>query len=231
LREHPEWFRGSSVQFNSFSEREWPVVPLEQQLQAALATACTSAPKAGAGSASARGACGLLVPLALKEHPSHKPEQTVAMDCTRGVTEGFGFKSVANVVIQDEEDPRHKGSQKAQWLHAIGRNLPDDGRPLVLEVAMKGARGMLELRAEGRVKSEKREKLVFAECLIPFPADPQSATRRVVIDSSLFGVAPSERKGAAGKDAANSLKFDLLWRPDQPTAHVEGTATLKPLSP
>jgi len=219
LREHPEWFRGSSVQFDTFTEREWPLVPLEQQLQTAVTTARHPSVRSGGESpALARRTASLLVPLGRKEHPWHKPEQTVAMDSTRGVAEGFGFKTVTNVVIHSDDDPRRNGRLKAQWLHAIGRNLPTDSRPLVLEVAMKGADGLLELRATGNGR-------VLAECMVPFATGPTAAMRRFVIDPSSFSGATT------AKGALPNLQLYFLWRADQSSACLEGTATLKPLTP
>jgi len=225
LREHKEWFHGSSVQFDKFIEREWPVVPLEQQLQTAIATARRPAVRSGGESpAPARRTVRLLVPLKRKEHPSYKPEQTVAMDSTRGVAEGFGFKTVTNVVIHSDDDPRRNGRLKAQWLHAIGHNLPTDGRPLVLEVTMKGAAGLLELRATGNGR-------VLAECLVPFATEPAAATRRFVIAPSSFGGTTTEKKTASAKGVLPNLQLYFLWRPDQSSACLEGTATLKALTP
>jgi hypothetical protein len=198
LRAHPEWFRGSSIQFDKLTEREWPVVSLEQQLQTAIATArhrSVSEPPC---------ALRLLLPLTRKEHPWYKPEETVAMDSTRDVASGFGFKTVTNMVIHSDNTPLRSGRLKAQWLHAIGHNLPTDGRPLVLEVAMKGAAGLLEIRATSKDR-------VFAECLVSFATESSAATRRFVI-------APS----------TNNLQFYLLWRPNQSLSCLEGVATLKP---
>ena len=181
----------------------------------------------GESPAPARRTPSLLVPLGRQEHPWYKPEQTVAMNSTRGVVDGFGFQTVTNVVIHSDDDPRRNGRLKAQWLHAIGRNLPTDGRPLVLEVALQGTAGMLEIRAEGSRRNEERQKRVLAECLIPFPAEPSAATRRCVLAPASFGGAATAREDVSSKGTLTNLQLYLLWRPDQPSARLEGSATLK----
>lgn len=225
LREHPEWFRGSSVQFDKFTEREWPVVPLEQQLQTAIATLRHPAAQSGGdASARTRRTPRLLLPLTRKEHPWYKPDQTVAMESARSVAEGFTFTTVANEVIHNEDDPRRDGRFKAQWLHAIGRDLPTDAGSYVLDVAMKGAAGLLSIRTDGNGR-------VLAECMVPFAAEPSAAARRFVVDPSAIAADASAKKAARGKSATANLQLYFLWRPDQSSARLEGTATLRPLTP
>jgi hypothetical protein len=66
-----------------------------------------------------------LIPLRKDEHPWYKPEQHVRMDIGgKASGTGFRFQTQTNVRIDPEEDPRHGGLAKAQWLHASTRDFP-----------------------------------------------------------------------------------------------------------
>ena len=230
LRKHPEWFCGSSVHFDDLTRREWPLTQLECQLQTAIVTARHPMASPGADAPVGR-APSLLLPLARKEHPRYKPDQTVAMGATRGVLAGFRFKTVPNEVIDSPDDPRRHGRYKAQWLHATSRDLPAESSPLVLEVTMKGAAGMLRIEAEGNRPGSQPAKQTLAECLVSFQTTPSEATRRFVIDLVSRGVTISDPSNASAEDAIAKLQLHFLWRPDQAEAWLEGAATLRALPP
>jgi hypothetical protein len=241
LGEHPEWFAGSSVRLDTLHERPWPTRRIEEQLEAAVATASLrlAAGEArtgkGAGQEAGRGGSRYagpqvrrpapLKPLRREEHPWYKPTQHVPIQVldARG-NDAFPFRTAPNAIIEEQEDPRHHGKPKAQWLHGLARNLPVDERTLyVAKLDFEGRKGMLLVRLHGVTRCEARRQLVFAHRVLAFADEEETASREVVIDPMRY-LAGAEQD--VPSPSALNVQLYLTWRPDDATSHLRGTARL-----
>jgi hypothetical protein len=196
FKKHPEWFEGSSMDLEGLSDRVWPITGLDQQLECAIVTART--PDGGRSVP--------LKPLRRGEHSWYKPEQFLPMK-PKEDGRGFRFESARNVTIRPEEDPRHHGKLKAQWLHAQAKGV--QGRTL-LTLKLEGHKGIADVRIQGATRSGDRRKIVFAELVLAFGDDPEEALRRVAIE-------PKEE---------TVLQIYIRWRPDDTASRLQGTAAL-----
>jgi hypothetical protein len=236
LDQHPEWFLGSSVKAGSFFSRGWPVHRLDQE----LATARTAAeslrgdPPLEAdirNRASSKSPCRVL-PLRKQEHAWYKPTQHLPMKLTTADRHSFSFQTSPNVVIRDDEDPRHVGRPKAQWLHALVRDVAvaQDHR-YVLQCRLRGTAGLVRVRVSGAARTASPERLELLQTLRAFPADEAEVTLRLVVDPSRYVA----QKGGPTDTTADtvgtiSLQLYFLWRPDNPYSELVGEVSLQQLA-
>ncbi len=218
LRQHPEWFLGSSVKAAGLRGREWPTAALEQQM---LSVECT-ARQFGGGREGTTPACladpPMLVALRRQEHPWYKPWQSQTIVVQSHVPAGFSFHSRANETIHNNDDPRYNGQYKFQWLHATGRDIaPRPDCLLVAIVEVQGRGGMLQLELESMARDLNLRKRMIGQTVLEFGASIEAKRFRVAFDPSW-----------PGSDVAkSSLQLRLLWKPVQPEAMLRGTAVLR----
>jgi hypothetical protein len=242
---HPEWFQGSSVGIESFRERPWPIRRIEQQVEAAEATArlrlveqqaTVSKQRDDSGGPIGR-AWARFAPLRRQEHPWYKPTQCVPMQAApQPENRGFRFNTAANVVIRPEEDPRHHGKCKAQWLHAQARDLPvEEGLLYGVRLDLQGHEGMLQVRLNGVLRNgrtsirEHREKLVFAHTYHAF-ANQGHASKWIVVDPLRYVETPEREEASQAGGPPMTLQLYLLWRPDEPASSLRGEVRLEQIT-
>lgn len=219
--EHFEWFLGSSVGPDSFGQREWPVTSLRTQLRtASVVVAAAGEMDLEALDAAARQRAQL-IPLRREEHSWYKPWQSRRMELVGREDGGFRFESCENEVISHDEDDRHNGEQRFQWLHATARDLSPEDR-YMLQADFEGAGGMLELRVRGKWRDGERHRVTLAESYLGFGSEPRKQMRRFVIDMERFDFHEND----AGRSETLNVQWILLWRPDTPKATLAGTARL-----
>ena len=123
LKDHPEWFLGSSVKADGFYSREWPISELEQQMSTVASTAVCSAAERVTPRVPSRHSRVQFTPLRRDEHSWYKTWQSQPMVLNQRIVGGFTFHSKRNERIHNEEDDRYDGEMKFQWLHADARHL------------------------------------------------------------------------------------------------------------
>jgi hypothetical protein len=254
FHEHPEWFAGSAVTADTLDDRQWPTLPTQHQLEAAVTTAQVALQQAAYVVRPQR-----LSPLMRASHPWYKPTQFLPMeiqpDRVRG---GFRFESAENVLIGQDEDPRHVGKPKAQWLHATARDLlpaqrtfgssdvngRGAGLPLGalrslarqgsksvaedvlygLHVELTGRGGLLRCTAQGSTRTPDRQKFTFGQCLIPFPGDDTHAATRRIVFDPRRYLAAT--KAPTTDNASVVFQLHLVWRADRTDSHLAGDVQL-----
>jgi hypothetical protein len=159
----------------------------------------------------------LFTPLRRDEHPWYKPWQSQALSVGERVDGGFTFRSRKNEVIKYENDNRHDGEYKFQWLHANARNLViKEGTRFVATVKLDGQQGMLKLQLVSSARESATGKTVHADTMMQFGDEPVTKTLRAVIDSASLNV----------EGRVPNLQLRLIWKTLRPQAQLSGSASL-----
>jgi len=223
---HPQWFVGTAVDVDGFSDRAWPIAELNDQLASAIATARQQLSEPNKT---------FSTPVRLKairkeEHPWYKPDRHVRMIVTEETNAGFSFVTHPNTEIRDDEDPRYNGRLKAQWLHGSCNSLNMiASRPYHCMIELEGFGGLLECTIQGKVQTPERPKLTFSHSFDAFVDETDKLTKTIVIDP----VQILERVQMTSDEMADLIPLNfqvyLLWRPDDTTARLSGDIRLSQL--
>ncbi len=234
FREHPEWFKGSSVDIEGLHDRFWPTRRIEQELESAIVTAAVQLDEPPAKLARCIGphtsVSSSLMPLRKAEHPWYKPAQHVRMELTSWRRGEFSIENAPVKLIGDDRDPRRNGQPQAQWLHGLARDLPvGPGLLYTADLGLEGRHGTFRVRIQGTMRSTDRDRIVFAHTTTTFGAERGNAPMRIVFDPLRHQEQSEEDDRSADAPRTLNLQIYLLWRPDDLTAEISGTVRLKQL--
>jgi hypothetical protein len=213
FEKHPEWFAGSACDYAKFEDRGWRLNQVEDGLATARATVGTRlAGKSGTGSSVS------LSPFRKSNENRFKPAHFQLMDTTGGRGGALGFSTVSNVSITEDEDPRHAGRPKAQWMIAKGPELTTEDRQQ-MTLSLEGASGTVLVLVEGKMRSDDRTKLVLARMVIAFE-EKASEKRTIVLE-----VPEALRENA---DSVK-LEFTAIWKPEEADSELSGSLSVTSL--
>jgi hypothetical protein len=230
FEQHAEWFLGTACGADDFDDRVWPLRGLEQQLETAMATAMAAQdnPELEIDNTSDRKRTSAyrLLPLRRREHPWYKPTQHQAMVVTSADrASSFTFQGATNQVIKDAEDPRHAGKPKAQWLHALVRDLPASaGRRFVFQVELEGQAGLLRIECQGVSRTRVHpDRIEFVRSERVMAAGQAKQVLTAVVEPSRCLDRDEARAEGVEVDASMNLQLHFLWRPDTLSSSLSGT--------
>jgi hypothetical protein len=234
FRDHPEWFRGSSVDIEGLHDRFWPTRRIEQELEAAIVTAAVQLDEPPAELARYAdphtSVPSSLIPLRKAQHPWYKPAQHVRMDITSWQRGEFSVSGAPVKLIDDDLDPRRNGQPRAQWLHGLARDLPvSPGVLYAMDLDLEGRQGVIQARVQGTMRSADRDRIVFAHTTTTFEDEHSNTAMRIVFDPLRCQEQSAEDDSSADSSRKLNLQIHLLWRPDHLSAELSGTVQLEQL--
>lgn len=231
FREHPVWFKGSSVDMEGLHDRFWPTRRVEQELEAAIVTAAVQLDEPSAELARYAGphtsVPSSLIPLRKEEHPWYKPAQHIRMKITSSQRGEFSIENAPVRPINDGLDPRRNGWPQAQWLHGLARDLHiNPGVLYATDLEFEGRQGVLQVRLQGTMRSADRERIVFAHTTTMLDDGGKKVAKRIVFDPLRYYAQLAEDILGTATPRTLNLQVHLLWRPDRPSAELAGTVKL-----